>query len=136
MPWTPMWTQNACTLTLLSFVSRRADPHPPLHFDFPKRHAFYATKTSSSTQKKGERRIEVVQGPHRSDRHKHGMVVVIKDLTDPNGPTEKTMYIDRFVSAKLDRPTSDRHQRRNEPTIVLPMRSKPRTTTTWQRGTS
>ena len=74
----------------------------------------YATKTSSSTQKKGERRVEVLQGPHTSDRHKHGVVVHVKDLTDPSGPTEKTMYVERFVSVKLDRPTSDRHQRRND----------------------
>ena len=73
----------------------------------------YATKTSSSTQKKGERRVEVLQGPHQSDRHKHGVVVHIKDLTDPNGPTEKTMYVQRFLSVKLDRASSNRHRRRN-----------------------
>jgi hypothetical protein len=47
MPWTPMWTQNACTLTLLSFLSRRADPTPPCTLTFPSAMHF-STKTNKS----------------------------------------------------------------------------------------
>ena len=74
----------------------------------------YGTKTSSSTQKKGERKIRVLEGPHTDDGYKHGPVVCVRDLTDPKGPTEKVFYVDRFVSVKLVRPTSDRHQRRDD----------------------
>ncbi len=50
----------------------------------------YDTNTTSSTQKKGERRIvmpiEVVQGPHTDMRFRKGEVVTVKDLSDPNHP--------------------------------------------------
>jgi hypothetical protein len=74
----------------------------------------YGTKTSSSTQKKGERKIRVLEGPHTDDGYKHGPVVCVRDLTDPRGPTEKVFYVDRFVSVELIQPTSDRHQRRDD----------------------
>ena len=71
----------------------------------------YGTKTSSSTQRKGVRRIEVLEGPHTHERFKHGPVVVVKDLTDPQGPVEKTMYCDRFLTIDLERGISNRFDR-------------------------
>ncbi len=71
----------------------------------------YGTKTSSSTQRKGVRRIEVLVGPHTHERFKHGPVVVVKDLTDPQGPVEKTMYCDRFLTIDLERGISNRFDR-------------------------
>ena len=49
------------------------------------------------------RRIEVLEGPHTHERFKHGPVVVVKDLTDPQGPVEKTMYCDRFYKCTIKR---------------------------------
>eukprot|EP01044_Picomonas_judraskeda_P012640 COSAG03_NODE_1830_length_3461_cov_4.027365_6_plen_83_part_00 len=42
-----MWTRNACTLALLSFLSRRADPTPPCTLTFPSAMHF-STKTNKS----------------------------------------------------------------------------------------
>ena len=38
----------------------------------------YGTKTSSSTQKKGERKIHVLEGLHTDDGYKHGPVVCVR----------------------------------------------------------
>eukprot|EP01043_Picozoa_sp_COSAG02_P039945 COSAG02_NODE_3193_length_7196_cov_3.188812_5_plen_109_part_00 len=46
-------------------------------------HVRYATENGASTQRRGERRIEVVVGPHDDDYYKRGPVVTVKDLTDP-----------------------------------------------------
>ena len=63
----------------------------------------YETKTSSSTQKKGSRRIEVLRGPHDDSRFRLGQVVTVKDLSDPVNPgVEKTMYVSRFISVEPD----------------------------------
>lgn len=69
----------------------------------------YETKTSSSTQKKGSRRIEVLRGPHDDSRFRLGQVVTVKDLTDPQGPLEKTMYVSRFISVEPDSAPSCRY---------------------------
>ena len=53
----------------------------------------YKTKTSI---------IEVLRGPHDDSRFRLGQVVTVKDLTDPQGPLEKTMYVSRFISVEPD----------------------------------
>ena len=63
----------------------------------------YGTKTSSSTQKKAERRVEVLRGPHDDSRFRLGQVVTVKDLSDPVNPgVEKTMYVSRFISSHYE----------------------------------
>ena len=70
----------------------------------------YGTKTSSSTQKKGERRVEVLRGPHDDSRFRLGQVVTVKDLSDPVNPgVEKTMYVSRFISVEPDSFISNRY---------------------------
>ena len=58
----------------------------------------YATENGGSTQRRGVRRIEVVAGPHRDARFRHGPIVTVKDLSDPRGARNKTMYCDRFLT--------------------------------------
>jgi hypothetical protein len=70
----------------------------------------YDTNTTSSTQKKGERRIEVLQGPHTDVHFHRGEVVTVKDLSDPKHPGKtKTMYTFRFISIAPDSAISNRY---------------------------
>jgi hypothetical protein len=73
----------------------------------------YATNTSSSTQKRSERTIEVVEAPHLDPMYQRGgPVVTVKDLTDPNEPgKEKTMYVNRFLTIEAQRGISNRFDR-------------------------
>ena len=42
----------------------------------------------------------IIVGPHEDYDYKHGPVVTVKDLTDPDGERTKTLYIHRIVDAE------------------------------------
>ena len=58
----------------------------------------YDTQTAGSTPGTGARRIKIIEGPHHNPRFKHGQILRVRDLTDPDEPgKEKTFYVHRFL---------------------------------------
>ena len=63
----------------------------------------YGTHTPASTQGTRWRRVLIVEGPHDHHRFKHGQILRVQDLTDPDKPGRiKSFYVHRFLKQVVD----------------------------------
>ena len=61
----------------------------------------YDTGNVSSTQGRGRRRIKLMESPHTELHFKKGLIVRVKDLSDPVHPgKQKVFYLKKFLKMK------------------------------------